>query len=98
MIVRIVKMTFIPNKVNDFLNVFNLSKDKIRAFKGCQHLKLLQNKKQPNILFTYSYWNSEEDLENYRKSEVFKTTWEQTKVLFLDKPEAWTMVVVEELK
>lgn len=84
-------MTFVPEKANDFLKVFEASKDKIRAFEGCTHLELLNDVKNKNIYFTYSHWLSEEHLDNYRDSELFKTTWDKTKVLFSDKPEAWSV-------
>ena len=45
----------------------------------------------PEIFFTYSYWNDEQDLENYRKSELFKTVWAKTKMFFNDKPLAWSV-------
>ena len=84
-------MTFIPEHVLDFMKVFNASKQLIRNFEGCMHLELLADKDKPNILFTYSYWNSEKNLEHYRKSELFKTTWAQTKIHFESKAEAWSL-------
>jgi len=97
MIVRIVKMTFKVDKVNDFKEVFETSKEKIRAFEGCEHLKLLQEKSEGNIFFTYSHWKSESDLNNYRRSNLFETTWAKTKILFDAKPEAWTVNKLHEL-
>jgi heme-degrading monooxygenase HmoA len=58
---------------------------------GCNHLELLNDIKTSNIFFTYSYWDSENDLNNYRDSELFKEVWSKTKVLFNDKPEAWSV-------
>lgn len=95
MIIRIVRMTFQEDKIEDFLKVFNNSKQYIRAFVGCQHLELLRDKNTPNILMTYSYWNSEDDLNTYRDSELFKTTWAATKVLFADKPVAFSSERIE---
>ena len=97
MIVRIVKMVFKPEQVNDFLDVFENSKEKIRGFKGCMHLELLQEKAKGNTFFTYSYWENENYLEDYRNSELFKATWAKTKVLFNAKPEAWTVHKAYEL-
>src|SRR5947207_2039392 len=91
MIIRIVKMTFVPEKTNDFLKVFKESKDKIRAFDGCTHLELLNDIQDRNIFFTYSHWLSEKNLDNYRNSDLFKTTWNKTKILFAGKPEAWSV-------
>ena len=69
---------------NFFLLIF------IRAMKGCLHLELLQDAKNPTIFFTLSHWDTEGSLNHYRHSDLFKTTWAKTKILFADKPEAWT--------
>ena len=90
MLIRIVRMTFQEGAINDFLVIFNHSKEKIRGFEGCQHLELLRDKNAKNVMLTYSYWLSEEHLNIYRNSELFKTTWEATKVLFSDKPVAFS--------
>ncbi|CAN5570661.1 antibiotic biosynthesis monooxygenase [soil metagenome] len=91
MIIRIVKMSFQPEKVNEFLSIFNESKELIRNMPGCSHLELLNDLNEPSIFFTYSYWNSENDLNNYRKSAIFTFVWAKTKVLFNQKPEAWSV-------
>ena len=76
-------MTFKPETVNQFLAVFENSKEKIRAFEGCEHLKLLQEKKEGNIFFTYSYWQSETHLNNYRHSEYLKILGQKPKFCLL---------------
>ena len=91
MFVRIVKMSFDSTKIKHFKSVFDTHKIAIRNFPGCQFLELYQDKNKPNIFFTYSYWNNETDLENYRTSELFKNVWSKTKVLFNDKPQAWSV-------
>jgi quinol monooxygenase YgiN len=83
-------MHFRENEVENFLKVFNDSKDKIRNFEGCLQLKLLKHKDSA-ILFTYSQWENEFALENYRNSELFISTWKKTKILFEKKAEAWTV-------
>jgi heme-degrading monooxygenase HmoA len=90
MLIRIVRMTFQEDKIEDFLEIFNRSKHLIRSFEGCQHLELLRDKNAQNMMLTYSYWLSEEHLNAYRNSELFKTTWAATKALFLDKPVAFS--------
>ena len=92
MIIRIVKMTFTEARITDFTNLFEARKQTIRNFKGCTHLELWQDHKQRNIFFTYSHWESEADLDHYRYSEFFKDTWGKTRILFADKPEAWSVV------
>ncbi|MBK8969036.1 MAG: antibiotic biosynthesis monooxygenase [Lewinellaceae bacterium] len=96
MIKRIVKMTFRPDAVDTFLNdVFEHSKAGIRAFPGCRHMELLQSTAEPNVLFTLSYWDGPAALEQYRRSELFQTTWAKTKVLFADKAAAWSVAVLD---
>lgn len=98
MIKRIVKLTFKESEVETFLKIFENKKKKIRNFPGCLHLELWRDANQPNIFFTYSYWGSEDDLNAYRYSELFKETWKNTKVLFSGKPEAWSVEMIEAIK
>lgn len=90
MLIRLVKMTFAPEHVEQFRQVFNDSKERIRAFEGVNHLELWNDKDHPNIFFTYSIWDNAECLERYRRSELFKSVWSRTKVLFSDRPQAWS--------
>ncbi len=94
MIKRIVKMSFQPSRVDEFLSIFSQSNERIRAFPGCRHLELLRCASPSHVLFTISIWDSPEALENYRQSELFRNTWKKTKALFSDKAEAWTTRVV----
>ena len=98
MFIRIVKMNFKSDKVEEFLNIFDRHKTKIRNFEGCDFLELYQDKKDKNIFFTYSYWQTEDDLENYRKSNLFKKVWSKTKILFSEKPEVWSVDKIVSLK
>jgi heme-degrading monooxygenase HmoA len=50
------------------------------------------------VFFTYSFWNAEANLEQYRNSELFKAVWAETKPLFNAKPEAWSVDKVVSLK
>lgn len=93
--IRIVKMIFQEEKLPEFEAIFNEVQPKISAFEGCNGVQLLQDINHKNILFTYSFWESETHLNNYRHSELFETTWAKTKAMFADKPEAWS---VEKLK
>jgi quinol monooxygenase YgiN len=94
MIIRIVKMTFQPEKVGEFLEIFQLQKNNIAGFEGCVELKLLQEEGSNNIFFTHSIWQSEAHLNAYRNSDFFKDVWGRTKKLFADKPEAWSLKVI----
>lgn len=96
MIKRIVKLTFHPEHTQTFLDIFEESKNKIANFEGCRHLELWKGKKEGNVFFTYSFWDSEEALNQYRESELFGKVWPKTKALFSEKPEAWTVEVAWE--
>lgn len=84
-------MSFAQDNINAFLENFHENKEKIRAVDGCHLLELLRDKDNPNIFFTYSYWNDQSDLENYRQSGLFRSVWAKTKVLFNEKPQAWSV-------
>lgn len=94
MIIRIVKMSFQTDKVGEFLQIFHESAPQIRNFEGCHHLELYRDHENPNILFTYSFWESTRQLNQYRKSPLFENTWAKTKVLFDGKPEAWSVAKI----
>ncbi len=96
MIKRIVKLTFQPDKTADFLTIFEASKSAIRQFEGCRHVELLRVKSPGNVFFTFSIWEDEDALENYRKSGLFQNTWSKTKILFAEKPQAWTVELISE--
>jgi quinol monooxygenase YgiN len=85
-------MEFIPEKVDEFLEVFHASKHLIRQFPGVLHLELHRDADQPAVFYTYSHWESADDLEAYRISELFQSVWSQTKVLFAGKPQAFSLV------
>lgn len=91
MIKRIVIMTFRKGEIANFIEIFESSREQIRNFKGCKNLELLQDVSNPSVFMTHSYWESETALEHYRNSELFNSTWKKTKVLFAEKPRAWSL-------
>lgn len=91
MLIRIVKMTFKTAEIEKFRELFDKNKKKIREFDGCSFLELYRDKNDRNIFFTYSYWNDEAALNNYRHSALFREVWSETKTLFSAKPEAWSV-------
>ena len=97
MFARIVKMTFQTEKTDLFLDNFHKNKQKIRNFEGCLSLELFRDKNDQSTFFTYSWWKAEDDLNKYRNSDLFKTVWSETKILFSDKPEAWSIDKIESL-
>ena len=84
-------MSFHEEKISKFLENFEFIKEKIRNAPGNRLLELYQDKSDQTIFFTYSYWETEQDLENYRNSELFFEIWTDTKKLFNNKPEAWSV-------
>ena len=97
MLIRIVKMSFKENNTPLFLANFNKNKSKIRNFSGCRLLELYRDTDNPNIFFSYSYWDNEACLQDYRNSDFFKKVWNTTKVLFKEKPEAWSVQKMDSL-
>lgn len=91
MIIRIVKMTFIPQQVEAFMTLFDDVKNKILNMPGCQHLELWKDISSGHVLYTYSIWNSVEDLNHYRNSDLFIKTWKDTKIKFSEKAQAWSV-------
>lgn len=91
MITRIVKLEFEADKIELFLAYFDTIKNVVNTYPGCIGMKLYQDVKDKNIVFTYSHWEAETDLENYRVSEKFGTIWSTIKPWFGNKPEAWTV-------
>lgn len=98
MFVRIVKLSFHEKNIPLFLENFDIMKHKIRNANGNRLLELYQDKTNKSVFFTYSYWETEQDLENYKNSELFNDVWTFTKKLFNDKPEAWSVDKMVSLK
>lgn len=84
-------MSFKPEHIEDFKAIFKNNWQFIKGFEGCQHVELLQDENNPSVFFTYSLWQTPEHLEQYRQSELFGRVWSSTKVLFNDKPQAWSV-------
>lgn len=96
--IRIVKLSIDPEKLDEFFAYFEQIKDRVRYFEGNNFLEIYQDRNKPSTVFTYSIWDSEEYLENYRKSEVFQEIWKVFKTYFNGKPEAWSTDVLYSLK
>ena len=92
MLLRIVRMEFQEEKVLDFQKLFKNIKGKLSDFKGCQSIHLYRDQDQFNVFYTHSHWLSVDHLNKYRASIFFKTTWAEVKVLFADKPRAYSLI------
>jgi heme-degrading monooxygenase HmoA len=84
-------MHFTEAGVDEFLEIFNANKVAIRNFEGCTHLQLLRDKDDPTVFTTLSHWESEENLEKYRKSELFGKVWGRVKSLFSERTIAFSL-------
>jgi quinol monooxygenase YgiN len=92
MITRVVKMTFKPENVQGFKEIFYESQKLIRAFEGCNRLDLMMDLNNECVFFTFNFWDTEENLNAYRQSYLFKNTWSKVKPLFSEKAEAWSLI------
>jgi quinol monooxygenase YgiN len=97
MLTRIVRLVFKKDKTNEFEKIFSESKALIRCFEGCEYLSLHQDFENPSVYYTVSKWASEDALNQYRNSSLFKLTWAKTKILFDGKPEAFSLSQLAEL-
>lgn len=93
-LVRLVRLTLRPDARVVFLHHFDASAPKIRAFEGCRRLELWQGQRFPNVCTTFSLWTGEAALERYRRSALFRETWQQVKPLFAAPPVAHSHAVL----
>ncbi|HLT81844.1 MAG TPA: antibiotic biosynthesis monooxygenase [Cyclobacteriaceae bacterium] len=91
MIIRIVKMHFHPDAVDDFLDIYGRTEAAILHMEGCTYLELMRVTDDPNVFVTISHWDSTTALNNYRKSELFKNVWRRVKPHFSQRPEAYSL-------
>ena len=91
MLTRVVKLHFKEEHLTQFFAHFEQVKWEVAQFPGCSGMQLLQDQTDPCLIFTYSIWNSEEDLNNYRNSSLFSSIWPIIKPWFDQKAEAWSL-------
>jgi quinol monooxygenase YgiN len=97
MIIRIVKLTMHDEHVNTFKMYFSTVCETIRTQEGCTLLQAWQDIHQPTIFFTYSLWDSENDLHAYRDSAFFLQFWKTVKPWFGAKAEVWSFNKIVDL-
>jgi quinol monooxygenase YgiN len=89
--IRIVKLHFQEDKIEAFLAFFETIKWKVAQQPGCGGMKLLRDKNNPHIVFTYSLWENEDALNAYRFSDTFGYVWPTIKPWFAVPAEAWSV-------
>ena len=95
--IRIVRLTFKPEHIEAFSNLFNERKERIRGFEGCSLLELWQDKENPGIFYTYSLWDDHSNLDDYRLSAFFRETWSTVKTWFAAEPIAFSAYKIQQL-
>ena len=91
MLIRIVKMSFKPEESENFLELFDRIKSKVRNVDGCEYLELMQDYDNPHSFSTYSKWRDDKALNAYRNSDLFDGVWKNTKAMFAAKPIAFSL-------
>lgn len=91
MIIRIVRLSFHPERTTEFLELFEKHKYAIASAPGCRKLSLLRDTSSEGVFVTHSLWEDEDALDDYRTSDLFNEVWPKTKVLFNAPPQAWTL-------
>ena len=84
-------MHFTQSGVDEFLEIFERHKEAIRNFDGCSHLQLLKDIDDNLCYTTLSHWDGPDNLEAYRKSELFAQVWGRVKTLFSERSQAFSL-------
>lgn len=87
-------MHFYEAGKEEFLVLFDQVSYHILSQEGCHALSLYADMADPCILYTDSLWETEDHLEAYRGSQLFRDTWKRTKLFFAQKAAAWSMEVI----
>jgi len=93
-LVRLVHVTVRPDAVDTFLDQFDESASKIRAFPGCRRLALWRAPDAPTAFTALSHWKGPDALEAYRKSALCTSTWAVVTPLLADCPQVHCYRVV----
>lgn len=88
-------MEFEPEKLEDFLRLFEGHRPSVLALAGCHSLTLCKDPEHPYVRYSLSQWASIEALEAYRNSPLFRKVWPKAKAGFSAKPQAFTLCPVE---
>ena len=92
-----VRLTFSPEKVDAFDALYTLFEPRIQARPGCHMVRAMKVPGHPCQRATLSFWETQEDLDAYRKSTLFGEVWPATKALFAAPPEAQSYELHEDV-
>lgn len=91
MILRVVKMNVDEEKRDAFeLFMKNLREEKLKLA-GCLHFDYFHEKNNKNIFYSYTIWESEKYLKQYKKTDLFIEVVSTLKKLCTEEPKAWTI-------
>ena len=97
MIIRIVELSIQKDKFSFAKKLLADVAPKVRSSPGCSHLRILLDVHNSQRITTYSHWNTEADLNAYRKSDIFINFWTDVKPLFAASARAWTSETLHHL-
>lgn len=89
-------MHFTVKGAEKFLPIFEANEEAIRNFPGCRYLELLRDVNNDLTYTTLSHWKDEESLEDYRKSDLFVSVWRNVKILFRERPQAFSLMSISD--
>lgn len=89
-VVRFVELHFPADAVEEARRQLTAQAPLVRQSEGCQRLEIIESTDQVGMFITYSYWRDADDLNRYRRSEVFKGFWGRVKPLFSQPARAYS--------
>jgi len=84
-------MTIRSEERERFIQLFEIHREAISSMPGCQSLQIFHDLDSTCVFFTVSNWQTDDHLQQYRNSMVFKSLWPEVKSLFQSSAEAWTV-------
>lgn len=94
MIVRLVSLSFKPGKLEEFKRLYEGVVQQIRAYPGCLFVQLVADTEGQGDCYTISHWRSQESLDDYRHSPLFRSVWPRIKELLREKPWAQSCTIL----
>jgi quinol monooxygenase YgiN len=88
MLIRLVRMWFEPDNVDEFLRLYHAAHPTISSQPGCFGVRLVRQIDDPASFATWSRWESAAALDAYRTGPFFRAFWPQVRALFRVPAEA----------
>jgi quinol monooxygenase YgiN len=94
MIVRLVSLSFKPDKLEEFKQLYEEVVHQIRAHPGCLFVQLVTDTGGQGDCYTISHWRSQESLDAYPHSQFFRGVWPRIKEMLREKPWAQSCTIL----